>query len=906
MKIFRQFTCRSLKKNKMRTAVTIIGIMLSTALFVAVTASVSSLQNYMLRVTIEQDGCWHGMVDNIAGEDADKLVQKEEVESFGALGNIGYAKLEESRNEFRPYLFLGAYTGDFTNLLSVHITEGRLPENSSEIVIPKELQDNGGISYQIGEELKVETGVRKSQDGTVLWQTEKYQEDSSARESFLTDGEKTYRVVGRYTSADFYEDAAGYTALTKADEKVEAQGERLYITLFEPENTNSFLKSNVVKTYERDINSNYLTFLGKSQNKTIAEMMSGLLFVLIGIIMFGSVALIYNSFAISINERKKQYGLLSSVGATRKQLKRSILFESVVLSVIGIPLGILLGLGGIGVTFYLLRDTFSRFLNPMAGGSIRLTLSASVASVIIAGILGFVTVLISAWIPARRALRISAIEAIRQSEDIRVKPRQVRTLPWTQKLFGLGGVLASKNFKRNKKKYRATVFSLFISIVLFISASSFCDYMTSSAEEMIQDYKFDIIYRSSGKTENGKALYPVLAGVPGITNASYNITNDVTALQVLVPEEHLNKKYIEDSLVENDTGYYAIGVITAFVKDGTYEKYCSENGLDKEQFMNREQPMPIVMDEIRKYDASGGFYETYHILEQDTKPLTGKLLQRKKLRDNEEVLTDELKMDEKGQILCTIVEMKEVENGLESIEGSDRDVPLGEAWHISEFEIGAMAEQVPMGLDTYRGGCLIFLYPESALDTVCKEKGNLQMEMVFSSENPDLSYQKMCSELSLRKRSTDGIYNIYDSIMANRALLTVIRVFSYGFIVLISLIATANVFNTISTNMSLRRREFAMLRSVGMTQKGFYRMIRFECLLYGLKGLLYGLPVSIGITYLIYHVLSGGIRIGFYVPWYSIAIAVGSVFLVVFAPMMYSMKKISKDNVVETLKQETY
>ena len=128
--------------------------------------------------------------------------------------------------------------------------------------------------------------------------------------------------------------------------------------------------------------------------------------------------------------------------------------------------------------------------------------------------------------------------------------------------------------------------------------------------------------------------------------------------------------------------------------------------------------------------------------------------------------------------------------------------------------------------------------------------------------------------------------------------------FSYGFIVLISLIAAANVFNTISTNISLRRREFAMLKSVGMTQKGFNKMMNFECLLYGSHALLFGLPVSCGVTYLIYLAIMEGFETTFHLPWTAIGIAVLSVFLVVGATMMYSMSKVKKDNPIDALKNE--
>jgi len=149
-----------------------------------------------------------------------------------------------------------------------------------------------------------------------------------------------------------------------------------------------------------------------------------------------------------------------------------------------------------------------------------------------------------------------------------------------------------------------------------------------------------------------------------------------------------------------------------------------------------------------------------------------------------------------------------------------------------------------------------------------------------------------------------SVYDLAENYEVQRLLVRVVNVFAYGFIILISLIAVANVFNTISTNISLRRREFAMLRSVGMSQHGFSRMMNYECLIYGLRGLLWGLPLSILVTYAIYRVTDVAYDISFYVPWYSIAIAVCSVFAVVFIAMWYAAGKIRGDNTVDALKNE--
>lgn len=178
--------------------------------------------------------------------------------------------------------------------------------------------------------------------------------------------------------------------------------------------------------------------------------------------------------------------------------------------------------------------------------------------------------------------------------------------------------------------------------------------------------------------------------------------------------------------------------------------------------------------------------------------------------------------------------------------------------------------------------------------------------MSFDSDNPAQTYQLMSDLLEENGQATDRLENIAEEVQSTRALLVVMRIFSYGFIILISLIAMANVFNTISTNISLRKREFAMLQSIGLTNRSFHKMMNYECILYGCKGLLFGLPVAIGVTWFIYQAVNDGIALDFYVPWYSVVIAVASVFVVVFATMLYATHKLRKDDVVETLKNENY
>lgn len=148
------------------------------------------------------------------------------------------------------------------------------------------------------------------------------------------------------------------------------------------------------------------------------------------------------------------------------------------------------------------------------------------------------------------------------------------------------------------------------------------------------------------------------------------------------------------------------------------------------------------------------------------------------------------------------------------------------------------------------------------------------------------------------------IFNTYQMRQQEEQLMMLLTVFVYGFIILITAICIANIFNTISTSIALRKREFAMLKSVGMTPKGFNKMINYESIFYGIKALLYGLPASVLMILFIYYTLTKQFNFGFMLPWTEIAVAMIAVFLIVSAAMLYSISKVKKENIIDALKQE--
>lgn len=915
MSIFNKVTLEILKKNKTRTIVTIIGIILSAAMFTAVTATLSTMQNYMVQNAIYNEGDWHVSATETDAsffeflknptsyfEDSEiaSVYQEGKIESYVYNQQLGYAYAEGCSNEYKPYLYVIGADKRFCETMPVHITGGRLPQKSDEILLPEHLAENGEVYYKVGDVLTLELGNRVS-DGYMLGQHNPY---LNAEEGEPVEGSdvapqqevetlevveiRTYTVVGFYERPAFENySAPGYTAITVMD-KVRPEGS-LYNFYFKLDNP-----SMALEWYGHlpgaSYNSDVLTYLGVSDFVGFYAVGYGLTAILCGLIMFGSVSLIYNAFSISVSERTKQFGLLSSIGATKKQLRQMVLFEALFVSAIGIPLGILAGVGGMGVTFYFVNEAF----RTLTGYAVPLTLCIYPESIVGACLITLITVLISAWIPSKRATMVTAVEAIRQSGDVKLSKREQKKLHKEEatskttniekiiyRFFGLPGMIADKYYKRSKRKYRATVVSLFMSIVLFVSASAFTSYLTNSIESGFEENGYDIVYdydptmyMTGEEIENGidtelishQELSSLFDEAEGVTNATYVAKKPA---HVIIKQNYLSESYLdylnelkalhEAAGDEYDISKRAVFVCAVFVEDNVYEEFLAEHKVDKETYANPDKPLGVAIDGNTTFDYDLGKFVTTDILKYD-----------------------------KAEIV-----IEEVNDG---------EITEGEK--LITLQVGTVIEDRPYFVSSVYD--LSVVYPYSLRETVLQgfSNNNQFCDHYILSEDHKASYEAMKNIVVEHGLSKGYLADYAEGVEENRTLILIVNVFAYGFIILISLIAAANVFNTVSTNISLRRREFAMLKSVGMSGKEMSRMMNFECVLYGSRALLYGLPVSALITWFIYRAISNGFSVGFYLPWGAIAIAVLSVFAVVFATMMYSMRKIQADNPIDALKNE--
>lgn len=890
MNVMNRFTVKTLMRNKTRTIVTIIGVILSVSMLTAVTTFISSMQDFMVRSIRVKDGGWQAAITGLPYGKTDTVAQNDAVKEVGAEHGLGYAVLDGSQNKDKPYLYISELDDATFGLLAVNLEEGRLPKNNRELVIPRHAETNGGVSFRIGDTITLDIGERISRKGDVLWQNSSFSSEEEP-ETLTKKLTRTYTIVGICVRPSFEGySSPGYTCITRLnpDDLTSTSLVTLRMTMNKLSNkiyeTVPALAKNIGISGDNLVyHSDLLRYMGISDNDVFLSTLYNLAAILIALIMVGSISLIYNAFAISVSERSRQFGMLSGTGATSRQIRKSVFFEALVVSGIGIPLGLLAGVGGIGVTLYLLRDAFGSMNPNTYGNGLEMQLAVSVPALVIAAAVGMVTVFLSAYIPARRAAKMSAIEAIRQTADVKVRARQVKTSRITRKLFGIEGELALKNFKRNRRRYRTTVFSLVISIILFISATSFSNYLKAGTITVYEDYNYDIAVSVNSDTlseADAMALYQKVAALESVErvsvirglSASCKVDASSVRSEVLNSHFYDGQTYVDEDgksqpvvIAPDKDGKLTLNAIIYAVDDTEFRRYAKEAGLRAEEYLDAVSPRAIAFDAL-KYIEKGRY-------------VNGRVFRRYP----------------QGEI--TLASASYGENGIK-----EKEVQTSLSLDFLKTEL------TPIGVTaaSYAPDSFVVILPESRFSAHFKEVATDSMPNLCLTSK-DASKTETDIEALLRgtvHRGSYSISNISQVMNVTRNMLLILNVFCYGFITLMALITTANVFNTISTNVQLRRREFAMLKSVGMTKRGFNKMINFECIFYGLKALVIGLPISLAVTVLIHMALSSGVDMAFMVPWESIFIAVAGVFLIVFITMLYAMSRVRRENIIDALKNE--
>lgn len=873
MELLNKLTIKNLKLNKKRTIVTIIGIVLSVALLTAVASMFFSAKDSLIKFEKERNGNYHWNFQKVPIENISDFKENRKIENINIVKSLGYDYLAGSKNKYKPYINIIAYSKKAMDNLAINMVEGRLPENENEIIISQHTDTNGGVKFECGEKITLKIGTRIL-DGEQLDQNNPYQPEEN--EQIVDAKEHTYTIVGIMERLDHKiepHSAPGYTFITYLNEnnlntgtvdlyvrytkegikdylKVTANilgvNEEIYSKLYGAqsvrltEQERQELISNLGENKYANSSNNYLITLesGIIKDATMQGLAVAVVVVAI-IIVLTSVFCIKNSFDISITEKTKQYGMLSSVGATRKQIKRNVYYEAFILGVIGTPIGIMCG----ELAAYALIIVSSALLGDSL--NVKLVFSFSWLAILFSIILAALTIYLSARKSAKRASKITPLVAIRNSEDIKIKSKKIKSPKIINKIFGIGGEIAYKNLKRSKKKYRTTVISIVLCVATFIAVSSFINlaFRVIKIEYQNKNYNILITYE-----ENETDLRERLQQIYNLdTVKNYSTVSDTS---MRFETDKYNKEYLE-ILPEHKTGagYYDTMILYSVNKE-EFSRYVESLGLKYELVKDKA----ILMNKIFTY----------------------------KQEDNKSIQVEIPKYSYNvGDKINGIINML----GQESIN--------------IEFEIAKITTEVPLGISEYTSTAKLIVNQEIA-------------EKIFT---PDVRYTYIDSSDAaktekdiyeiLKGVTVYGVTNYQESIEAMNSFYTLIAIFLYGFMIVIALIGITNIFNTITTNMNLRQREFAMLQSIGMTQHEFKRMIRLESIFYCAKALIIGIPIGCILSYIIFKALmSGDLVIRHSLPIGAIIISIIAVVVLISTIMRYSIRKINKQNIIDTIRND--
>lgn len=848
MSILNRLTIKNLRLNKKRTIVTIIGIILSTALMVGIGLLFSSFQDLMIRDTIGYSGKYEAKYNDV---DLIKLNDiKNKNFTYFYEKPIGFSKIESS-NEYKPYMYITSVNKEYFNELK--LVDGSFPKNENEVVISNHVITNGGLNYKVGDIVTFNYGSRNIEGDITLANSEFVD-----GEDLTNEGTYTYKIVGIVDRSNFESySASGYTAFT-----VDVNSDKGNVNLYVMFNKNKKIikqSEELAKelNYNGDINYNstLLALYGESTYGNVMSSMGGMMVIMLSLVSIGCIIVIYNSFAISVMERKKEFGLLSSIGATKRQLSHTVFFEAVVVGVIGIILGILGAYIGIGCVILIINNLISDMLE------YKLHLVTNPLFIIIPVIFMIIVIGVSAFIPSRRASKVSPIEAIRQNDDIKINKKKIRTSKLINKLFGVEGEIALKNIKRNKKKYRVTIVSLFISIVLFISFSSYMNYTLNTASSVMGEvpYDYQISYFGDDPNNDKEALDKINEIVKSSDvkeYVSYSVSNLSIIGNYTYSDEYLDfykSAYGNDGIKAlNNLKYQSIYILV--LDDNSYNKYKKLIGLDKDSV--------ILLNKFKGVSYGNNKRVNYNIPVINNGNINIKICN---FDDNDE----------------DVDTTKYCNKNIDNIFVTNKSFDL-----IEEFSY----------MDDFK-----LIVNKKLYDSISDSSTHYTQFNIISDNTNNID--KLTKDLD--KYSNVNYTNIKEAMKQANNLILVVKILMYGFISLITLIGVTSVFNTISTSMALRKREFAVLRSIGLTNRGFNKILFFESLFFGMKSLIFAIPVSIGITVLIHYALADMVSIStIIIPWKYIIISIVSVFVIVLLTMMYSTSKIKKHNIIEQIREE--
>lgn len=863
MKNYKDITYRYLKGQKNRTLLTILGIILSVAMISAIGTIIISARGALLDEAIREEGSYHARYRKVDQSDIDKIINHVGIGESGISQNIGIGIVRETTEEERKtldnlppyrYIEIEGLTDESLNMLPYTIEEGRFPRNSNELVIDPTTATYFEKVVKIGDRVNLTIGDR-------IFIVNEESEEARSEELFEKRLEREYTVVGflkpKYRGNMNFETKA-LTVLDKESPVSEVYNVYFKLPNIKNAQERIFSIAKDVGVDPDNIKDNYrvLRLSGESLNETFNSSIIGLLAFIIILVMISTIAVIYNAFNISVLERVSQFGLLRSVGATPSQIKNIVLKEAAILSAIGIPIGLLSGVLAMKIVFSIIGLMPLKNINLI--DDMKITISVGVF--IFSGIIGIITVFLSAIGPARRAAKVSPLEAVRNAGSFKKESfDKIKKSIFIRKVLGIEGEIAYKNLRRNRTRFYITVFSMVISICLFIIFATFSNFMFKIGVVQSEDLGDFIVYDQGELNED---IYKELRKVEDIDRV-YNLRE--TSGIAMLSENKISKRlmemspYLFDSTDEDS--FFVHNVVVYTIGDENFEAL---KALLKEGTSN-----------INDLDTNNGALVINNVYAHNEKTDKQMLMEGYHIKPGDSVSFSSFNRD---------------------IEGQD---PIYE-----QINIMGVLEKGILDMEYNWNGGFSIIVTEKQWAKV--NEGNRDYSTMYVEMNKDADIENVRQSFKRIEKDYPGFSYVDMAEVANenRLMGIVMSIFLYGFVTIITLIGCINIINTISTNIILRTKEIAMIKAVGMTQSGIKRMVALESLYYGLYAAVFGGVIGTGLTYVLFKIVFNIREFQWTMPWTNILIACGGATLVALISGVYPLKRINDSIIVENMKNE--
>lgn len=887
MTITKQLALRHLKQNKTRSVLTVLGITISVVMLTVIFTCATSFAHYYGEKAINENGNWHFFVKT------DYESAKKYLLSDSSLKDIGFEKnLSTEEQSYKiysdkaNYLRIGTIYQGNEQYIKDTVTckyDGALPKSDNEIMVEQSLIKNNGLELKIGDEIKIAVGSRLKGDFVIL----PIKGDYQFGERFEKEKDETFKVVGILHDNEPTERGAIIRGMSDLSSKnLIAYGKLKHITPFSYIKMNGifdkfgFTKKNRVFNVGENaglLNSRLAFSIDKDNLPQVLKL-TAIGIVVFAVIFVSSFAMIYNSFALSVGEQIKYLGMLSSVGATRKQKKKTLYFEGAVLGGIGIILGIALGLL---LTFISQSAMNAKIASIMEGYNNNIKYSTHISWWVLCliVILAALTVFVSIISPVQKAARITAIDAIRKTDEIKRKGK-IRTPFIITKLFGFEGDIAFKNLRRNGRKSRTIIACICICAVLFLSCNYFCEtFKDASSLDYELPYQISFQYSAQSKAQYEKARKFLKTNKK--VKRFYSIRSDWYSpisgndINPYDNSREYDMSFHNESVFVDKYKFVAAQDITYnayLLDDEDFNALCKKNGIDYKKYYSPDKDGSIKTIVINTIDCNGEPIFNNNLLGK-TIGVYGFDFEKTE-REN--------KLDEDGNKIIFYYK-----TGRTSLYKFCDFIKYDKDNPICNLESGGVT----------------FYAPKCIYDKLYSAN-EFYSHYGIETDEPYKVEKELKDYLSETEAEGD-VYNDYYWMMREKSIISAVQFLSYSFILLITLITVFNIINTMTAQIAGRKKELAMLKSVGMTPKEFKKTILFESMFYGLFGLLLGVPLSLVINRVVGYIISKDNPIPFSVNIWLYLIACVAVFVIIALTMIYSLKLIKNNSIIDSLKDDT-